>query len=66
VSTAATLTRAANTEKRNRKLRDAFHARYTSQPRPRKYSREYMVSELAEEFCLSPATVEGILYRAVG
>jgi len=62
---AATLTRATNTEKRNRKLRDAFHARYTSQPRPRKFSREFVVQGLADEFFLSAATVEGILYRVV-
>ena len=58
------LTRANNTEKRNGRIRDAFYARYTNQPRPRKHTREYVVSGLAEEFCLSPATVEGILYRA--
>jgi hypothetical protein len=46
----AALTRSANTDKRNQKLRDAFYARYTSQPRPRKLSREYVVSQLAEEY----------------
>ena len=59
-----TLIRLTNTAKRNQRLKDAFYARYTNQPRPRKHTREFVVSQLAEEFYLSPATVEGILYRA--
>ncbi len=59
---AAALTRKNNTEKRNKKLRDAFYERYTNLPRPRKYSREYVISQLAEEFNLSMSRVEDILY----
>jgi len=61
----ARLTRANNTEKRNQKIRDAFYTRYTNQPRPRKFAREHVVSQLAEEFFLSAATVEDILYAGV-
>jgi hypothetical protein len=61
--TSSVLTRATNTDKRNQRIKDAFYTRYTKQARPRKHTREFVVSELAEEFCLSPATVAGILYR---
>jgi hypothetical protein len=63
MSTARLLTRATNSDKRNQRIKDAFYARYTNQPRPRKHTREYVVSALAEEFYLSVATVAGILYR---
>lgn len=32
----------ANTAKRNQKLKDAFRTRYTTQPKPSKYSRDYV------------------------
>jgi hypothetical protein len=54
---AATLTRAANTDKRDTKLRASFFSRYTNQPSPRKHTREYVVSQLADELRLRPATV---------
>ena len=57
------LTRQQNTDKRNAKLRTAFYDRYINLPRPRLHSREYVISQLAEEYCLSMATVEGILYQ---
>lgn len=57
----AKLTRADRTQRRNQKIRDAFYARYTNQPRPKKYTREYVVSQLAEEYDLSMATVERIV-----
>ena len=59
-----TLIRLTNTAKRNQRLKDAFYVRYTNQPRPRKHTREFVVSPLAEEFYLSPVTVEAILCRA--
>lgn len=61
----AASTRQANTEKRNRKMRDAFYNRYTNMPRPRLHSREYVISQLAEEFNLSMSRVEDILYIKV-
>lgn len=61
--TTNTFTRVTNTAKRNQKLKESFHARYLSQPRPRKHTREYVVGELAGEYFLSVSTVEGILYR---
>ena len=54
--------RTSNTQKRNERLRQAFQKRYTDQPRPRKHSKELVVAQLAEEFCLSTATVEGIIW----
>jgi len=60
---AAALTRATNTEKRNRKIIDAFYTRYTKQPRPKLYTREYIIDQLANEHNLSTGTVENILYK---
>jgi len=60
---AAINTRQANTEKRNNKIKAAFYTRYTTQPRPRLYSREYVISQLAEEHNLSMGTIENILYK---
>ncbi|MDO7877362.1 hypothetical protein Q5H93_21655 [Hymenobacter sp. ASUV-10] len=60
---AGALTRQANTENRNRKIRNAFYDRYTNKPRPRQFSREYVISQLAEEYNLSMTTVENILYK---
>jgi|GEM_PF-2287279 len=58
------LTRQTNYDRRNQKLRDAFYTRYTNQPRPKIYTREYVISQLAEEFCLSMSRVEDIIYQA--
>lgn len=55
------LTRQTNYDKRNRRLRDAYFTRFTQQPRPRIYTRTYILAQLAEDFCLSMATVEDIL-----
>lgn len=57
------LTRQNNYDKRNQRIRDAFEQRYTKQPKPRIYTREYIISQLAEEFCLSMSTIENILYK---
>ena len=64
-ATCPTLTRQTNTAKRHERIRAAFRERYTSQPRPRKWSREYVVAQLAEEFCLSGKTVEDIIWTKV-
>ena len=55
------LTRQTNYDKRNRRIREAFAKRYTHLPRPRLYTREYVISQLAEEFCLSMARIEDII-----
>lgn len=55
------LTRQNNLDKRNRRIKDAFEKRYTHLPRPRLYTREYVISQLADEFCLSMARVEDII-----
>ncbi|AHJ98951.1 hypothetical protein [Hymenobacter swuensis] len=57
-------TRQTNKEKRDNRIRAQFRKRYTDQPRPRMYSREYVISQLAEEFCLSMHTVEDIIYKS--
>ena len=57
------LTRHTNTAKRHARIRAAFCERYTCAPRPRKFSREYVLAQLAEEFCLSMATVENIVWK---
>ncbi len=54
--------RQQNRLRRNERIRQAFRQRYTEAPRPRKFSREYVLAGLADEFCLSVATVEDILY----
>ena len=59
------LTRQTNTQKRHERIQAAFRERYTSKPRPRLYSREYVVAQLAEEFCLSIKTVEDIIWTKV-
>ena len=59
---AAAKTRQTNTQKRHERIRQAFRDRFTNKPRPRLYSREYVISQLAEEHCLSMATVEGIIW----
>jgi hypothetical protein len=54
--------RAQNLAARNEKIREAFAERYTRQPRPRKYTREYIIAQLAGEYFLAMDTVEDILY----
>ena len=56
------LTRSDRTARRNQRIRDAFYNRYTLQPRPRLHTREYVVAQLGEEFCLSTQTIEDILW----
>jgi hypothetical protein len=51
-------TRQANIEKRNRRITEAFHSRFTYKPRPRLHTHECVISQLAEEFCLSMARIE--------
>ncbi|MCB2379819.1 hypothetical protein LGH70_19640 [Hymenobacter sp. BT635] len=58
------LARKTNREKRNARIRAQFKKRYTDAPRPRKYSREYIISQLAEEYYLSMHTVEDIIYAS--
>lgn len=57
------LTRQTNYDKRNRRIKDAFELRFTKQVKPRIYTRAYIISQLAEEFCLSMSTIEDILYK---
>jgi hypothetical protein len=57
----ATLARQANLDKRNQAIRDAFYTRFTKQARPRIYTREYVLSQLAQEYHLSMATVERLV-----
>jgi hypothetical protein len=61
--TTRAFTRQTNYDKRNGRIKDAFEARFTKQPKPRIYTREYIISQLAEEFCLSMSTIENILYK---
>jgi hypothetical protein len=55
--------RAQNLAARNEKIREGFTERYTRQARPRKYTREYVISQLALEYFLSMDTVEDIIYQ---
>ena len=55
------LTRQTNYDKRNQRIRDAYYKRFTLQPKPRIYTREGIIAQLAEEYCLSMATVEDII-----
>ncbi|TGE23543.1 hypothetical protein [Hymenobacter metallicola] len=63
MNTTKTLTRQTNKNKRNERIRAAFQRRYTEAPRPRKFSREYIIAELADEFFLATSTLENILYQ---
>jgi hypothetical protein len=55
-------TRQLNRQRRNDRIRLAFRQRYLEAPRPRKFSREYVLARLADDFCLSVATIEDIVY----
>lgn len=60
------LTRQSNYDKRNARIKAGFEKRYIHQPKvngARIYTRAYIISELAEEFCLSMSTIENILYK---
>jgi hypothetical protein len=57
--------RAQNLQARNTKIRGEFAERYTRQPRPRKYTREYVISQLALDYFLSMDTVEDIIYQKI-
>jgi hypothetical protein len=54
--------RQQNRIRRNERIRQAFCLRYTMAARPRKFSREYVLAQLADDFCLSVATIEDIIY----
>ena len=58
-------TRVANTAKRNERIRQAFQQRFLHQLRPRVHPKEYVLAQLSEEFYLSAATVEGIIWAQV-
>ena len=62
-NTAAASARVQNREKRNARIREAFRQQFTDAPRPRKHSREYVLAQLADDFCLAIATVEDIVYQ---
>lgn len=59
-------TRQLNRLRRNERIRLAFRQRYLDAPRPRKFSREYVLAQLADEFCLSVDTIEDIVYTRPG
>lgn len=54
--------RQQNRLRRNERIRQGFRLRYLEAPRPRKHSREYVLAQLADEFCLAVATIEDIIY----
>lgn len=57
--------RQQNRLRRNERIREAFRQRYTDAARPRKFSREYVIAKLADEYCLAVATIEDIIYAKV-
>lgn len=57
--------RAQNLAARNTKIREAFTERYIRQPRPRKYTREYIIAQIAGEYFLAMDTVEDIVYKQI-
>jgi hypothetical protein len=57
-----TITRQKNIERRNALIRAEFKRRFTDQEKPKRYTREYVISQIAMERCLSMGTVENILY----
>jgi hypothetical protein len=50
--------------RKHAKIRELYEKRFTNQPRPRKYTREYIIAKLAEEFYLSMRQIENILYSS--
>lgn len=61
MSSPSAQTRHAHTLQRNELLQAAYRKRYVDLPRPRIYSRAYVLSQLAKEFYLSVATVERLV-----
>ena len=59
------ITLKSNKDNRNTAIREEFRKRYTEAKRPRMYSREYVISQLAQEYYLSMATIEDIVYAKV-
>ena len=57
--------RQQNRLRRNERIRQTFRQRYTEAPRPRKFSREYVLAQLADDYCLAVATIEDIIYAKV-
>lgn len=57
-----TQTRRDNTSKKHDRIRELYAKRWTNAPRPRKFSREYIIAQLAEEFYLSLKRIEDIIY----
>lgn len=57
--------RAEKLKARNSKIREEFAEGYTKQPRPRKFTREYVIALIADKHYLSMATVEDIIYKQV-
>jgi hypothetical protein len=55
-------TRQLNRLRRNDRIRQAFRQLYLQAPRPRKFSREFILAQLADDFCLSVSTIEDIVY----
>ena len=55
-------TRQQNRLRRNERICQAFRQRFTLAARPRKLSREYVLAQLADEFCLALSTIEDIIY----
>jgi hypothetical protein len=54
--------RQQNRLRRNDRIRQTFQQRYTDAARPRKFSREYVLAQIADEYCLAVATIEDIIY----
>jgi hypothetical protein len=54
--------RQQNRLRRNERIRQTFQQRYTDAARPRKFSREYVLAQLADDYCLAVATIEDIIY----
>ncbi|GAB3638749.1 hypothetical protein GCM10027422_43390 [Hymenobacter arcticus] len=62
MSVPAITIRQQNRLRRNERIRQAFRQRYSEAPRPRKFSREYVLAQLADSYCLAVATIEDIIY----
>lgn len=57
--------RTERTNKKHERIRLLFKKRFTDQPRvkgARKYTKEYIIAGLAEEFYLSMRQIENIVY----
>ncbi|MDF7809935.1 hypothetical protein [Hymenobacter sp. YC55] len=59
------MSRTERTNKKHERIRLLFTKRYTNQPRvngARKYTKEYIIAGLADEFYLSMRQIENIIY----